>query len=51
MPFEPEYIATDLTNPMTLMQAWECINDNMLALQTEIIAMDSEIAVLENEVL
>jgi hypothetical protein len=49
MPFEPELIATTLDSPDTVMDAWETINTNMLAIQDAIIEMESDIAVLEGE--
>jgi len=49
MPFEPELILTTLDSPDTVMDAWEKINTNMLAIQDVIIEMESDIATLEGE--
>ena len=49
MPFTPELIECGLDNPSTIMDAWETINTNMLAIQDAIIEMESDIAVLEGE--
>jgi len=50
MVFTPEYIKYTLDDPDTLLQAWEKINSNMLAIKDELTSMESEIAVLESEI-